>query len=966
MRSAPFKRLFFFVLFSMLFVAKAQAFHIIGGELTYRCINNETYALTLDVYRDCLGDGAPFDDPAYLHFFRENGSLIEKVEVPLGQIIPLEPEDNICLESIPPICVEKTSYNYTFTVPGNVSGPIDVVYQRYSRNGTILNIIAPAETGSTYMVTIADPDEYPCNSSPTFNEFPPILICANSPIIFDHSATDINSDSLSYALCTPLIGGDETCFQPGGEYCEPPFAPAPPPPYPQVNWVGGYNATNPINANPQLAIDPVTGLLTGTPTEVGQYVVGICVTEWRDGVPIGTVNRDFQFNIGTCDVVTAIVESDDISEAGEFLIYECGDYTVDFVNQSIGAQDHSWDFGDPATELDVSTLENPTYTYPDTGTYVINYIANPDLPCKDDATVIVYLYPTLEADFSYLQPSLCAGEELIFSDISTADFSPVEQWVWTFGDSTVAVQANPSHTFTEGGTYEVTLSVLNEVGCQDEVSQDIYVASLPESNFESTPLCLDLPVQFQDMSGDNIVSWEWDFGDPNVPADQNVSSLPAPSHTYSETGDYVAMLTVTTNEGCQDTELIPFTIYPEIFADAGADLEACAFEAEQIFGSSNGGAGADNSYSWSPPELFDDPNVQNPIFTGEVDVTVTMTSLDPNGCSSTDDVFIRVFPQPFLDVTPEQTICYGDSMQLDAQIQDGIDLIEWTPDSDLSASNILDPWASPLETIEYVVSVVDTNGCSNFKPVLVNVVPLVDPNAGPDGEICANDSWQLQASGGAQYEWTPSTGLSDATIANPIANPITTTEYVVRVYNECFEGFDSMTLTVNPSPFVDAGQDYLVNIGDLVPINAMADGDVTWSPATGLSDITSLTPTAQLIEPTTFYLSSTNEFGCTTVDSMFIDLTYFIDATIPNAFSPNGDGINDIYRFNIRGIKDIIDFSIYDRWGKQVYNGSDKDSGWDGTYRGEPLPLGVYVYALQMVNFFDEPMLEKGNVTLIR
>ncbi len=946
---------------------QVNAFHIIGGELTYTCVGGNTYAFSLDVYRDCLGEGAAFDDPAYLHFFDQNGALLQLPDLPLQGIVELDPEDNICLETIPPICVEKTTYNYTFTVPPFVTGPIDVVYQRYSRNGTILNIIAPAETGSTYMVTLPDRTEYPCNSSPSFNEFPPILICAQAPIFFDHSATDLDGDSLSYSFCTPLKGGDEFCFQPGGIYCDPEFEPAPPPPYPAVDWGPGYSAENAITAAPALNIDPVTGLLTGTPTEVGQYVVGICVTEWRDGVAISTVKRDFQFNIGTCDVVTAIVESDDISEDGDFLIYECGDYTVDFVNQSIGADTHSWDFGDPTTTLDVSTLGNPSYTYPDTGTYEILYLANPELPCRDDATVIVFLYPTLEAEFEFVQPSICAGEEIFFSDISIADFSPVEQWVWDFGDSTFTIETNPSHTFEEGGTYSVSMAVRNEVGCEDQTVQDIYVASVPDTEFQSTPQCLDLPVLFDDLTDANVVSWQWDFGDPNASPADNVSSLPAPSHTYSQIGDYVATLTVSTNEGCQDTQTIPFTIFPEIFADAGEDQEACELEPLQMFGNSSGGDGQGNSYSWSPVELFEDANVQNPIFVGTVDVTVTMTSLDPNGCSSSDEVFVRVFPAPFLEVVPNETICYGDSVQLSASTQaEGIVDLEWTPDSNLSDATVLDPFAFPLESTEYVIAVTDTNGCKSFEPVAVEVIPLVFPDAGADAEICDGESIQLQASGGASYQWSPSAGLSDATIANPIADPSVDTEYVVRVYNECFEGFDTMMLVVNPSPLVDAGQDYLVNIGDIVSINAVADGAVTWSPSTGLSAIDILNPTAQLTEPTTFYLTSTNEFGCTAVDSMHIDLTYFMDATIPNAFSPNGDGVNDVYRFNIRGIREILDFSIYDRWGKLIYQTSDKDGGWDGSFKGEQLPLGVYVYMLRMVTFLDEPITEQGNVTLIR
>ncbi len=961
------KYAFYILLFLFLNPFELVGFHIIGGELTYECIGANQYEFSLKIYRDCGGEGAEYDDPAFLHIFNQNGTLLDILEAGFTFANPLEPNADICIETLPDVCVEETTYTYIYTRPAGVEGPLDFVYQRYSRNGTIINIINPAETGSTYMVTLPDENSFPCNNSPYFNNFPPIVICQGSPIIFDHSATDIDGDYLVYSLCDPLIGGGEFCYQPGGEFCDPPFAPAPPPPYPAVDWGAGYSDIYPINTDPAISIDPETGLLTGTPLDLGQHVVGICVTEYIGGQAVSTVKRDFQFNITDCLTINALIESDDIGPNGEFIIYNCNSFEVSFSNNTIGADTHQWDFGDPSTTTDNSNLYEPTYLYPDTGLYVVNYIANPNVSCTDQATIWLYLYPLLEADFETIQPNICAEEIINFGDLSNSDYSDIVDWEWDFGDNGLSTEQNPSHIYYEGGTYDVSLVTTNEIGCVDSIQLPLYIADIPTALFDLSLLCLDVPVNFSDLSEGNIVGFEWDFGDSFADPADNSSVFPNPSHTYSQVGDYTITYSVVTDEGCENETTLDFTIYPEIFAEAGPDTETCFGDGVQVFSSSTGGAGSDNTYLWEPSDLFPDPTLAIPTVFPTQDTTLTVTVFDPNGCSSEDQLFLVVHPLPLLTADNDVTICYGDSTQLGAMIpNDGIIDFGWEPASTLSDASLIDPIAFPLETTDYIIAITDTNSCINRDTLTVTVVPLVDADAGPDLTICDGDEVELQASGGAQFAWTPSYGLSDPTIANPIANPSEDTEYIVRVYNECFEDFDTLFITVNPTPFVDAGTSVTINIGEEHTIDGFADGNVFWTPETGLSNPNIPNPVVQLIEPQTFYLNAENEFGCTAIDSVTIDLTYFIEAVLPNAFSPNGDGLNDIFRFNMRGIKEVRAFRIYNRWGQKIFEGFSPEDGWDGTYKGELQDMGVYVYYVDMVSFLDEHLVEKGNVTLVR
>jgi len=266
------------------------ATHIVGGEIFYKCLGNNDYEVTLKVYRDCINGQAPFDNPAAVGVFDANGTLITTMMLPLPGSTPLPVTlNNPCY--VPPanVCVEEAVYVGNVNLPP-IAGGYYLSYQRCCRNNTILNLVNPGNVGATYMGFIPDPATVSCNSAPHYNNFPPLFLCAGLPLVFDHSATDPDGDSLAYELCDPYDGATAVSPMP-----VPPAAP----PYGYVPFdaVSGYSGSYPMSANPALAIDPVTGLLTGTPNMIGQWVVGVCVKEYRHGVLLSTNKRDFQFNI---------------------------------------------------------------------------------------------------------------------------------------------------------------------------------------------------------------------------------------------------------------------------------------------------------------------------------------------------------------------------------------------------------------------------------------------------------------------------------------------------------------------------------------------------------------------------------------------------------------------------------------------------------------------------------------------
>ncbi|MGB3077249.1 MAG: hypothetical protein WBB36_18125, partial [Chitinophagales bacterium] len=238
----------------------AEGWHIIGGEIYYTCLGNNNYEITLKIYRDC-NSTTPFDDPAAVGIYNSTGLLQQTLLLPFPGASSVDPDvSDPCLQLPPGICVEEAIYKTVVNLPA-IAGGYDISYQRCCRNNTIANLYDPANTGATFTTHIPGANIALCNSSPRFKNYPPIVICVDQNLEFDHSATDPNGDSLVYSLCTPLQGADATLPQP---------SPPPPGPYDPVIWQPPYNQNNQIGGNPVMTINSQTGLLKAFPTALGQ------------------------------------------------------------------------------------------------------------------------------------------------------------------------------------------------------------------------------------------------------------------------------------------------------------------------------------------------------------------------------------------------------------------------------------------------------------------------------------------------------------------------------------------------------------------------------------------------------------------------------------------------------------------------------------------------------------------------
>lgn len=456
MKNVFLRLVFTLVLFQL--TQYVSASHIVGGEMSYVCMGSNHYQITLKVFRDCFNGQAAYDDPTNITIYDANGVQVAGSPFPIffpGSDTLDNNSGNTCMIIPPGICVEEADFVTTVTLPPSPGG-YTMVFQRCCRNLITVNIIDPANTGTSYVTNIPDSSFALCNSSPSYNNFPPTFICVDEPFTFDHSATDPDGDLLLYQLCAPFMGG--TSFNPYP-------VPAEPPPYGFVTYQAPYAAIDPMGGNPPMAIDATTGLLTVTPNTLGNFVVGVCVEEYRNGNFLGEHKRDFQFNVVQCGNILTATTPDPVNN--------CSGYTINFVNNSIGGTIYHWDFGVPGITDDTSNLFSPTFTFPDTGVYTVTLSVNPNDTCTAVATSTVYVFPSLNVGFN--APNGIINQPIQFTDQSTTTFGSINSWLWNFGDGTYSNIQNPLHSYQTPADYTAMLVAGTTLGCENVASQAIHI-----------------------------------------------------------------------------------------------------------------------------------------------------------------------------------------------------------------------------------------------------------------------------------------------------------------------------------------------------------------------------------------------------------------------------------------------------------------------------------------------------------
>jgi gliding motility-associated-like protein len=522
------------------------ATHIVGGNLTYKHVSGDLYEVKVVLRRDCfLGSPeADFDNPASVGIFTAGGSLAVWL-ANNGQIrMPFMSSDTLnefirsdCGFEGTQVCVHETTYRGLVNLPDRPGGYF-LAYQRCCRNGSLNNIIDPLETGSTYWAHVTDEALIVKNSTPEFKAWPDVYICANKPHEFDHSAIDRDGDSLVYKLCVPSLGATKAFPRP-----QPPGFP----PYDNVIWRSPYGLLDMMGGIP-LKIDSKTGRITATPNLVGQFLIGICVDEYRNGVKIGAVRRDFQYNVRVCSQ----------PPLARFTTTEtnCDGLTVDFFNNSLSASAFEWNFNYPSNDPAFrSTETNPKFTYPSIGTYNVRLRATRGSDgCFDTIIqkVIIFnnkispdfIFSLSDCNHSSDSLKIQLSDKSVFTEVGYT----LNEWNWTVTQNGITKNytgPNPTASLSFNGDISVTLNVSASNGCRSTISKQINSNDIkPKSDFSidypTCPVNDVLKIRLINLSKQQnpyavVTSTQWTIGALTVSGDTAIVNIPFTNDSISVT-----------------------------------------------------------------------------------------------------------------------------------------------------------------------------------------------------------------------------------------------------------------------------------------------------------------------------------------------------------------------------------------------------------------------------------------------
>ncbi len=558
----------------------------------------------------------------------------------------------------------------------------------------------------------------------------------------------------------------------------------------------------------------------------------------------------------------------------------------------------------------------------------------------------------------------CDGFTVTFQN--NAPGANIQTYYWDFGDGNTSPLDVPTHTYADTGIYTLKLVVNRGLPCSDSATAKVKVFPGFFPDFTVAGQCKNTPIQFRDITSANygiINSWKWNFGD--FSSATNTSIIQNPTHIYATSGSYDVNFIVTSSKGCIDTVLktIPITDKPAL--TLSNDTLICIIDTLQLNAIGTG------SFVWSPNYNINNVNIFNPLVSPDVTTTYRVTLTDPFGCVGSDSVKVSVVNNVTQFAPNDTTICQTDGIVL--KLTSDALYYQWTEipaGNTLSNPRIKNPVATPVTSTVYHV-VGSIGKCTAEHDIRIRTVPYPNANAGLDQTICFGFSAQLNASGGSSYSWSPAAFLNNRLIPNPVSiNPTANIRYIVSVTDTfgCPKPARD-TIFVNVAKITaDAGpRDTSVVLDQPLLLNATGSNNYLWSPAQWLSSTTIHNPVSLPQNDIEYIVRVSNNFGCFDYDSIRVHL-YKLDAGlyVPTAFTPNGDGKNDIFRPIILGIKSLDLFRVYNRWGQLLYSGTDAEKGWDGTFGGKGQDPATYVWYAEATDYRNRKVKKKGYVVLIR
>jgi PKD repeat protein len=813
-----------------MFTNEAKSTHIMGSDMTWDCIGQDSFMITLTLYRDC--NGIPMDNIARVTVKCVTTSqTLQTMSIPKPPPVDITPTcDNSCTRCESRGCsfpygIEKYTYQQLLVISNaGTCCKISLSWTSCCRNTTITTGMA---SGSFWCEAMLDRCQTPCDNSPRFTNPPVAIICIGQDFTFNHGVTDFDIggqggllDSLGYEWVYPRgNGGSNLSYSGQYDYNEPIF------------YWGFGNPNLPLPRG--FHLDPYTGDIGFRPMKVEQTVLAMKVTEYRNGVKIGEITRDMQIIVISCPNNQAPLLS------GPFYKEVCAGSTVTF---NIRTMDY-----DPNDTLTVGwNASIPGAIWSDNNgqakhpTGVLTWT-----PSEQHASNIPYVFTvTVKDDACPVNGSSTRAYQILVKPLPRARITVVDsgcgdyymyaqplvgaapsyQWIGNFSPGFQYVGSAIHYKFNGPGRYPYTMSMTAGTGtltCSrtyfDTIEVDTFLTLAPLDNVD---VCYGDSVMFR-------ANYSYNTGDVSFKWNDD------PTDTFQEkrfisTSDTLMWVTVRDTMGCRSTDSVRVNMHNHPVVDVGPDLTLCSYGSEVVTANITYDESMQDSLVWSSKRTG------MPLLNDVTSLTVNDSDTylfvvkDTLGCIGRDSLRVEVNPE-VISQAPGVTICFGDTAELNA-IPTGSKtnnvLYRWYNGSVLAATGQR-VYLRPTATTDYMLKVTERiNGveCRDSSMVRVRVNPLPDivistiPERCIDGNVLRLNDYVTTDPISASKQWsTPGHGLTTGDLFMPIAAGVGSHKVVIKATNlttGCIN-YDSSQVTINKLPDVNAGDDDTMCTGDL-------------------------------------------------------------------------------------------------------------------------------------------------------
>ncbi len=638
-----------------------------------------------------------------------------------------------------------------------------------------------------------------------------------------------------------------------------------------------------------------------------------------------------------------------------------------------------WNFGD-GSPIDSVNI-NPVHTYSIAGDYTVTLRIIALDSCEETITQPLRIGSKPIPGFSTIDS--CVSNSIQFSDTSQVTVGSINQWYWNFDNAGLSSTAqNPVTTYSTPGDKTIRFVVKTLEGCtSDTLVKIIRIRDRPVIDFTFTDsVCLGTPTRFFEncsLSDGPVNFWSWTYSDSSFS-----TNVQDPVHIFTNPGTNTVTLTAsgTGVNACLGTSVTK-TVFVTDKPKAGIrQVNGCELQPIQLQDSSYTTDGLNITGWWWDLGNGQFSNLQNPFvnYAASGPKTIQLVVYNARNCASdTLERTINIGDKPIVKFGLSEPECNDNRIFFtdSSSVSNGA-IAQWQW---ISQGTVFS--ASPQATGVFTpgpqqagLSVTSSIGCKSdtlFRPFIMKTTPVVEMNF---ADTCKYAPVVFSANETSTNTgiilWNWEFGDGQAGNGNNTTHVYTMNgEYTVSLYGISAEGCSSDTIVERINIYgtdAFAGNDTIAAALQPIRLNATGGMSYEWSPSEGLSATNISNPLVTITEDKTYYLKAYTPGGCESYDTINIKIYKGPELYVPGAFSPNGDGLNDVLRVIPIGIRQLNNFTIYNRFGEKIFSTSDASRGWDGTLKGAAQQTGTYVWFASGIDFRGKPISRKGSVLIIR